>query len=63
MTRYKAENGLLPYSSGREFMRHYREMTRDFEAYKPRQTVVIKGVMKNISKDEFDKICREEAKK
>lgn len=42
-----------------EFMRNLKEMTRDFAPYKPRQTVVIKGVMKNISKDEFDKVCRE----
>lgn len=38
-------------------------MTSDFAPYKPKQTVQVKGVMQGISKEEFDKICKEEKKK
>ena len=40
-------------------MRDYIEMTKIFEPYKPKQTVQIKGVMSNVSREQYDKLCKE----
>lgn len=46
------------HDKGTEFMRKYIEMTKIFEPYKPKQTIQIKGVMSNVSREQYDKLCK-----